>query len=48
MFAGCTSLTTAPALPITTFVNASSCYRSMFEGCTSLTSIPTLTIEEAD
>ncbi len=48
MFEGCTSLTAAPTLPVTTFVRVSSCYRSMFEGCTSLTSIPTLTIEEAD
>lgn len=40
MFQGCTSLTTAPALPATTL--ASFCYRSMFQGCTSLTTAPAL------
>ena len=40
MFNGCTSLTTAPALPATTL--ASNCYNSMFEGCTSLTTAPAL------
>ena len=34
MFAGCTSLAQAPALPATTLAN--SCYDSMFYGCTSL------------
>lgn len=40
MFYGCTSLTTAPALPATTL--ARSCYSSMFRGCTSLTTAPEL------
>ena len=40
MFSGCTSLTTAPALPATTL--AGSCYYSMFQGCTSLTTVPEL------
>ena len=40
LFQGCTSLTTAPALPATTLVN--SCYNSMFSGCTSLTTAPAL------
>ena len=40
MFYGCTSLTTAPALPATTL--AVSCYESMFDGCTSLTTAPAL------
>ena len=40
MFFGCTSLTTAPALPVTTLANE--CYHSMFEGCTSLTTAPQL------
>ena len=40
MFSGCTSLTTAPALPATTL--ARSCYYSMFSGCTSLTTAPAL------
>ena len=34
MFAGCTSLTTAPELPATTL--ADYCYMSMFQGCTKL------------
>ena len=34
MFYGCTSLTTAPALPATTL--AESCYECMFADCTSL------------
>ncbi len=34
MFYGCTSLTTAPALPATTL--ASYCYSSMFRGCTKI------------
>ena len=34
MFGGCTSLTTAPALPATTL--AGGCYQEMFTGCTSL------------
>ena len=40
LFQGCTSLTTAPALPATTL--ASQCYDSMFSGCTSLTAAPAL------
>ena len=40
MFAGCTSLTSAPALPATTLYG--SCYTGMFAGCTSLTSAPAL------
>ena len=40
MFLGCTSLTTAPALPATTLTNE--CYRNMFKGCTSLTTAPAL------
>lgn len=40
MFAGCTSLTTAPELPATTL--AMSCYMDMFAGCTSLVTAPEL------
>ena len=40
MFYGCTSLTSAPALPATTLSN--SCYSHMFYGCSSLTSAPAL------
>ena len=40
MFYGCTSLTSAPALPATTL--AAYCYRNMFYGCTSLTTAPDL------
>ena len=40
MFSGCTSLTTAPALPATTL--AQSCYYYMFANCTSLTTAPEL------
>ena len=40
MFRGCTSLTTAPALPAATL--ADYCYGGMFQGCTSLTSAPAL------
>lgn len=40
MFYGCTSLTTAPALPATTLANG--CYKYMFNGCTSLTTAPAL------
>ena len=40
MFEGCTSLTTAPALPATTLAN--DCYYGMFSGCTSLTTAPAL------
>ena len=40
MFYGCTSLTTAPALPATTV--ARSCYSYMFAGCKSLTTAPEL------
>ena len=34
MFRACTSLTQAPALPVTTLAN--NCYDSMFQGCTGL------------
>lgn len=40
MFAGCTKITTAPALPATTL--GESCYRGMFYGCTSLKTAPVL------
>ena len=40
LFQGCTSLTTAPALPATTL--AQECYSGMFSGCTSLTTAPAL------
>ena len=40
MFEGCTSLTTAPALPATTLANY--CYTYMFNGCTNLTTAPAL------
>ena len=40
MFYGCTSLTTAPALPATTLFTYG--YSSMFEECTSLTTAPEL------
>ena len=40
MFAGCTSLVNAPALPATTL--AESCYYYMFAGCTSLVNAPVL------
>ena len=40
MFSGCTSLTTAPALPATMLANY--CYAHMFRGCTSLTTAPSL------
>ena len=40
MFYGCTSLTTAPSLPVTTL--ADYCYDSMFRNCTSLTTAPSL------
>ena len=40
MFYGCTSLTTAPALPATTL--EFECYNSMFQGCSSLTTAPEL------
>ena len=40
LFQGCTSLTTAPALPATTLAN--NCYENMFYGCTSLTTAPKL------
>ena len=40
MFYGCTSLTTAPALPATTLTDY--CYSSMFSECTSLTTAPVL------
>ena len=40
MFAGCTNLTTAPALPATTLAMA--CYTGMLAICTSLTTAPAL------
>ena len=40
MFQGCTSLTSAPALPAVNL--ESGCYYGMFQGCTSLTSAPAL------
>ena len=40
MFAGCTSLITAPELPATTLANE--CYIRMFAGCTSLTTAPSV------
>lgn len=40
MFEGCTSLTTAPALPATELMKG--CYYSMFSGCTSLITTPEL------
>ena len=40
MFNGCTSLTKAPKLPVTTLAHG--CYRNMFAGCTSLTKPPAL------
>ena len=43
MFANCTGLTQAPALPATTL--AACCYDSMFNGCTSLTIAPELPAE---
>lgn len=40
MFQDCTSLTTAPKLPVTTL--ADGCYHYMFYGCTNLTTAPEL------
>lgn len=40
MFAGCTALTTAPALPVTTLLP--NCYKAMFDGCSSLLQCPEL------
>lgn len=40
MFAGCSALTHAPALPATTLANY--CYSYMFQNCTSLTDAPEL------
>ena len=40
MFYGCSSLTQAPALPVTTL--AEGCYSGMFQDCTSLTQAPAL------
>ena len=40
LFMGCTALTVAPALPVTTLVEG--CYYRMFYGCTSLAQAPTL------
>jgi len=37
MFAGCTSLTTAPELPATTMTG--NCYQEMFRGCSNLSSV---------
>lgn len=46
MFEGCSSLTTAPALPATTLLtstwNGQECYCGMFQGCTSLTTPPVM------
>ena len=39
MFAGCTSLTTPPALNAIITEHSDGCYKSMFEGCTALTSV---------
>ena len=44
MFSGCTSLTTAPELPINSL--APTCYNYMFAGCTSLTQAPELPATE--
>lgn len=46
MFAGCSSLTTAPELPATTLT--SGCYQSMFEGCTNLNYIKCLATSLGD
>ena len=40
MFAGCTSLETAPSLPATSL--ATRCYSQMFYGCSTLTTAPSL------
>ena len=40
MFANCTALTTAPALPATTLKTG--CYNVMFADCTALTTAPAL------
>ena len=40
MFGRCSSLTAAPALPVTTLANL--CYYAMFNGCTSLAAAPAL------
>lgn len=40
MFAGCTSLVSAPKLPATTL--AESCYDNMFNGCEKLSSVTML------
>ena len=40
LFKNCTSLTTAPELPVTTLTEW--CYGYMFQGCTSLTTAPAL------
>lgn len=40
LFAGCTSLITAPSLPATTLTD--NCYTQMFYGCTGLTTAPSL------
>ena len=37
MFDGCTSLTTAPNLPATTFENGN--YKAMFNSCSSITEL---------
>ena len=44
MFANCTQLTSAPALPATKL--AEGCYYGMFGGCTQLTSAPVLPATE--
>ena len=40
MFYGCSSLTTAPALPATKLAN--NCYYGMFQNCTNLVTVPAL------
>ena len=40
MFAGCTSLITAPELPAKTLTGASGCYGGMFKDCTGLKTTP--------
>ena len=42
LFYKCTSLTTAPELPITDLSKADYCYSGMFSGCTSLVQAPAL------
>ena len=44
MFDGCTALTTAPELPVTTLVNG--CYNYMFRGCSNLNYIKAMLTTE--